>query len=301
MDAKADTDTIVNGSFETGDLSAWTIGGLGGCAEVLRADDFSPEIAAPEGSCFVLLSTGPGEINLALGADLDGNGFPDNDGAILRQTFTLSSQQVPATLSFRWNFLTAETGGHDDFFMVSLNGNRILVGSVPGAISFVSPFPDVPPLDQIGYTVTSYGLTNGSTFDGGSGGLQSFSYLITTAGSYTLEFAVVGQEDRFLDSGLLIDAIQLTLPLPAASPLTPTSSPTPIPTPASSSTPSPMPTATPTLTPTSSPTPPTSLTTPSTTPPTPPASINWWLNGGIIAAVIVVGVFVWVVLVRRRG
>jgi hypothetical protein len=142
-DAKADTDTIVNGGFETGDLSGWTIGGLDGYIEVLRAGDFAPEIAVPEGSWFALLSTGPGEINLALGPDLDGNGVPDNDSAILRQAFTLLSYQVPATLSFRWNFLSAETGGHDDFFMMSLNGNRILTGSVSGAATFVSPFPDV--------------------------------------------------------------------------------------------------------------------------------------------------------------
>jgi len=307
---KADTGNIVNGNFEAGDLSGWTIGGLGGCVEVLSASDFAPEIIAPEGRWFVLLSTGPSEINLALGPDLDGNGCPDNDSAILRQAFTLLSYQVPATLSFRWNFLSAETGGHDDFFMVSLNGNRILTGSVPGASSFVSPFPDVPALDQIGYTVTSYGLTDGAIFDGGSCGFQSFSCVITTAGSYTLEFAIIDQEDRFFDSGLLIDAVRLTLPSPAAPPPapspTPSPTPTPIPTP-SPTLPTPMPTSipptpTPTPSPTLSPTLPTPMPTLFPTPtPMPRAPANWWLNGGIIAAVVVISVVVWFVLARRRG
>ncbi len=301
-DAKAATDTIVNGGFEAGDLSGWTIGGLGGSIEALSAGDFAPEITVPEGSWFALLSTGPGEINLALGPDLDGNGFPDNDSAILRQAFTLLPHQVPATLSFHWNFLSAETGGNDDFFMVSLNGSRILTGSVPGASTFVSSFPDVPSLDQISYSVTTYGLTDGDVFEGGSCVFQDFSYVITSAGSYTLEFAVIDQVDRFFDSGLLIDAVQLTLPpLPESQPTpsqTTTFTPSPAPAPPPSPTPTPTPTLTPTLIPTPSPTP---LTSPPTPPPTSQTPVNWWLNGGIIAAVLVICMLVWVVIARRNS
>jgi hypothetical protein len=208
----ASADPIVNGGFETGDLSGWTVAGLGADVEVLSADSFEPEIAAPEGGYFALLSTGPGETNLALGPDLDGNTFPDNDTAALWQTFTLLPNQVPATLSFRWNFLSAEVGGHDDFFMVNLNGSKILTGSVPDAPNYQSPFPDVPPLDEINYTVISYGLTDGSAFDGGACGFRVFSYTIVAPGNYTLEFTVADQEDRFFDSGLLIDAVRLELP-----------------------------------------------------------------------------------------
>ncbi len=234
-DAEALASPIVNGDFETGNLSGWTVGGLGGNVEVLVADDFTPEITAPKGRRFALLSTGPGEINLDLGTDLDGNTFPDNDIATLKQTFTLLPHQVPANLSFRWSFLSAEVDGNDDFFMVTLNGAKILTCSVPGATVFVSPFTNVPPLDGVSYTVTSYGLTDGSVFDGGSCGFNNFSYFINAPGSYTLEFVVADQEDRFFDSGLLIDAVRLehspqTIPSPPPPPSVSRPSP-PMPTP----------------------------------------------------------------------
>ncbi|MFA4917386.1 MAG: hypothetical protein WC560_12050, partial [Syntrophales bacterium] len=213
-DARADSDAIANGNFESGGLSGWTVGGIGASVEVLGKDDFEPEILPPEGDRFVLLTTGPGEVNLALGFDLDMNTFPDNDTATMAQTFTLLSYQVPANLSFQWNFLSAEVDGHDDFFMVTLNGAIVLAGSVPGAQSFVSPLPDVPTLDGVTYSVTSNGPADGSIFDGGSCGFHSFSYVINTPGTYNLQFVVSDQEDRFFDSGLLIDAVRLALPPP---------------------------------------------------------------------------------------
>ena len=120
---------IVNGSFEAGDLTVWTVDGLGAHVEVLQSSNFAPEIAPPEGSYFALLSTGPEEINSDSGPDLDGNIYPDSDTATLSQAFTLLSSEIPATLSFQWSFLTSEvSGGYDDFFMVTLNAADILHG-----------------------------------------------------------------------------------------------------------------------------------------------------------------------------
>lgn len=320
--AQAAAGAMTNGGFETGDLTGWTMGGLGGHVEVLSASDFTPQVATPEGGRFALLSTGSGEINLANGPDLDGNGLPDNDTATLAQTFTLSGEQVPATLSFQWSFLSAETGGQDDFFMVTLNGTTVLAGSVPGAPLFLSPLTDGPTPDGITYAVTSYGLTDGSLFDGGRCAFQSFSYVITTVGTYTLEFAVGDQEDRFLDSGLLIDAVRLTLPSPPGAGGGggggggggPQPSPTPTPTP--TLTPIPTPTPTPTPVPTLAPTPiapstpsPTPVSTPSPTPTPapPPAPVNWRLSGGTAAAVIAIGIGIgigivaWLLLSRRTS
>jgi hypothetical protein len=319
---RADSDILINGGFETGNLSGWTIGGSGGNVEVLQAGDFSPGIAVPEGNCFALLSTGPGEINLSPGSDLDGSGFLDYDSSTLEQNFSLSSQQVPATLGFRWNFLSSDIAGFDDFFVVTLDGINILSGSVPGTSNAPSPFIDVPPLDQFGYTVTSYGLTNDSAFDGGACGFQDFSLVITAAGSHTLQFTVADQEDRFFDSGLLIDAIQITPPSSPPSGSgpspTPTSTPTPSTTPAPTPTPMPTPTSTPTQT--SAPTPssyatpaptltltpmPTQTITPS--PPTPEtspkSSRNWPLIGGIIGGVLLAMSLILVrgFIRRRRG
>lgn len=134
---------FINGGFEEGTLNGWTPNGgvavipSGGMSyfDVNSGDIF---LDAPEGSKFVLLSTGPssnGDI------DIDGNGDLDFDIATLKQTFTLDANQVPAVISFKWSFLTSEVSfaefRQDDFFQVKLTknnniGTAFLKGSVPG-------------------------------------------------------------------------------------------------------------------------------------------------------------------------
>ncbi|MFC1904240.1 hypothetical protein ACFLXT_00525 [Chloroflexota bacterium] len=212
LPALASPTGIVNGSFETGDLTGWNISGLGGHVEVLGSSNFAPEITVLEGSHFAFLSNGPGEINDADGPDLDGNGLPDSDSAILSQNFTLSSSEVPTTLSFQWSFLTSEFPfePYDDFFMVNLNDAPILTGSVPGMVA--SPFPDVSPLDGTTYIVSSPGLTDGSGFDEGRSDFQTFYYHIYSPGDYTLQFLVADQYNHYVDSGLLIDKVTVGPP-----------------------------------------------------------------------------------------
>ncbi|HUV45650.1 MAG TPA: hypothetical protein VMW45_01095, partial [Dehalococcoidia bacterium] len=208
---------LVNGSFETGDLTGWTVDGLGAHVEVLQSSNFAPEIAPPEGSYSALLSTGPDEINSTPGPDLDGNTYPDSDTATLSQTFTFLASEIPATLSFQWSFLTSEVTGpavsYDDFFMVTLNEIDILHGSVPGATNFTSPFADVSALDGTIYFVTSSGLTDSSIYFDGRTAFQHFSYVINTPGTYTLKFLVADQYNHYGDSGLLIDDINLLSPV----------------------------------------------------------------------------------------
>lgn len=85
-------------------------------------------------------------------------------------------------------------------------------------------------------------------------------------------------------------------PAPAPAPVpTPTPEPTPVPTPEPTPTPVPTPEPTPAPAPAPEPTP---VPTPTPTP-TPGAGLNWWLIGGIIAVVIIVGIAVWSLVSRR--
>jgi len=102
---------------------------------------------------------------------------------------------------------------YDDIFMVTLNGVPILTGSVNGAYDIVSPFPDTPPYDEVGYLVTSTTPISGSTFYNGQTAFQSFSTVINTPGAYTLEFLVADQENHVYDSGLLVDDVKITRPI----------------------------------------------------------------------------------------
>ncbi|OGO06987.1 MAG: hypothetical protein A2Y92_06215 [Chloroflexi bacterium RBG_13_57_8] len=323
--ARADNDIIINGGFETGNLTAWTPGDPGNI-EVLEAIDFSPEVSAPQGGFFVLLSTGSGEVKPSSGPDLDGNGSADYDETTLSQDFSLLPGQAPATLSLDWCFLTSELDSYDDFFMITLDGAIILSGSVPGPSVYTSPFPDTPPSDNVSYFVTSYGLTNGSTFDSGSTGFQHFSFLVTNIGSHTLRFTVGDQADGFVDSGLLIDNIKIVKNPPSSggsgsggSGATPTPTPTPesVPTPTAEppvdpTTPSPpAPSSPPAPAPSPAPSPAISSIPPASSPSAPPASpdlasglkpsrIVWWVVGGVIGGVIVIVSALFLLAHRRK-
>jgi len=206
------TAALENGGFETGDLSGWTISGMaGGHVDVLTASDITPAITPPEGNYFALLSTGPGAISTAQGPDLDGNGWNERDISNLEQAFTLTPQDVPAVLSFEWSFLTSEVDAvpftTDDLFQVTLNGVKILTGSVP-SVSY-SPYQNVPLDIAADYTVTGGSLTHSSRFNDGRSSFKTFSYEITDPGTYTLTFTLADNYLTGADSGLLIDNVTL--------------------------------------------------------------------------------------------
>jgi hypothetical protein len=102
----------------------------------------------------------------------------------------------------------------DDIMDITIDGTPVLSRSVykPGGRS---PFPDTPPYDGTSYSVSSGGVTNGSVFDDGRTGWQSFAIAITVPGTYTLQFLIADQKDSGTDSGLLIDNVQAPSPVAA--------------------------------------------------------------------------------------
>ena len=207
LGATTATAQISNGSFENGDLSSWTAGGQAS-VEAVQSSAFSPAITPVDGAWFALLSTGPG--NTGGGAqDIDSNGDDDFDATSLSTTVTVASANQ--TLSFSWAFLTGEQvspAGEDDVFLVTLDGVPILTASAPIRRNR-SPFPNTAGLDGVAYTVSSAGPTNGSDFDEGLAAFSFFCVQIADPGSYTLEFKVADQHDATVDSGVLIDHVEL--------------------------------------------------------------------------------------------
>jgi len=197
---------VTNGGFESGNLTGWTLGGTSR-AEALRATNLTPNIAPPEGIWFALLSTGRGQISAAARGDLDGNNSNDFDVATLSTTITVAS--VPQALAFRWAMLTSEVGRaalYDDFFKVTLAGGVGLARSVykPGG---GSSYSDSPAYSGTSTTVSSTGVTNTSLFAQGATPFQQACVVITTPGTYTLEFLLADQGDTANDSGLLLDDV----------------------------------------------------------------------------------------------
>jgi hypothetical protein len=210
---------IVNGSFEDAPdhLAGWTLG-PGARVEALQAGDFTPNpIVPPDGSWFALVSTGPGDVS-GPGGDFDGNGTADADGSTLSTVFTTTV--ADECLSFEWAFLTDELGPgqqgaglYDDLFDVRIDGISVARGSVnkPGGSS---PFNDTVAYDSLRHTVNSSGPTDNSDFGtapgGGATAFQRVCISIADPGTYTLEFRVADQADTIYDSGILLDAVEVS-------------------------------------------------------------------------------------------
>ena len=211
---------ITNGSFETGDLTGWTLGGTGK-VQVISPTGVTPNIPAFDGSYFAVLSTGPGNAGGAA-TSMDGEGGSnDDDVATLSQTFTVTS--VPLTLTVAVMWLTSEGDqppAFDDLFDATLNGFPLFRHSVQKASAGISPWPDFGPTDNNQYTFTAPGPIQNTSIRPCTGcgrtGWVTSTIAIMTPGSYTLLFRVADQGDAEFDSALAVDAVS-TSPYPPSS------------------------------------------------------------------------------------
>src|ERR1700730_4428 len=107
---------IVNGGFESADLTGWSVGGTDGNVKVLKSGDFaasdaSMSIAAPEGSYYALLSNGPG----------DKGGSPQDTSILLSDLYLVGAgAKISFLLDFFTNELSTANGGNPDFYNVSV-------------------------------------------------------------------------------------------------------------------------------------------------------------------------------------
>lgn len=174
----------LNGSFETGDFDNWTITGQtsvedsglgvtptdGDKQAALQTFQDSTGIDASEIETFLGLSTGT----------LINQGA--TEGSAIKQTVTANAGD---TLSFSWNFLTDQDPDptYNDLAFFTFNNDLTENANIPNMVSFSNLAQET--------------------------GYQSFSYTISSAGTYTLGFGIVDRGDTTVNSALLVDDVQL--------------------------------------------------------------------------------------------
>ncbi len=193
------TAAVINGSFETGDLTGWTV--VGSAQAPDASIGVTPTVGTYQG---YIETTGnytqyapPIEASLGItDSTLNGLGFTEFvNGTAISQDVTVSAGD---TLTFDWNFLTDELDEdplYNDFAYFTIDSAAYLLAS-----------------------------RNGSTYDTGSPpvgfdgqtGWDSGSYTFTAAGTYKIGFGVFNVHDAGHNSVLLLDNISLPVPEPTS-------------------------------------------------------------------------------------
>jgi hypothetical protein len=190
----ARADTILNGGFETGNLTGWTVAGSSHNAQVLRAADLPGSGLTPvEGNFFALLSTGPGADSVS--------------GSTTLTTIPYRVNSPNASVSFFLDFLTSQPYAdtpNNDYFQFNILGNPFVTGFsgdvltdinnktlsliVPG--SYVAAPDGTALTDHTGFGAYFFNLT------AYQGQTVQFQFLVSAV-----------PPANFADTALLIDAV----------------------------------------------------------------------------------------------
>jgi hypothetical protein len=192
---------IMNGTFELGDFTNWTVGGSAAHAGVLANGDFhsSPgggvSIAPPEGTYYALLSNGPG----------DRGGSPFDTTSLTTIPYLVG---LGASISFTIDFFTNEfPSGNPDFYTVSVLG---LAPTTLAAGDTTTPTQNqIPGVDCVNTFVVA---PDGTTVCAHSG-VQTFNDVPLAAyvgQTVQFQFFVSDAVDNTFDSALLVDNVHCT-------------------------------------------------------------------------------------------
>jgi VPDSG-CTERM motif len=180
---------LINGGFETGNLSGWnSLGTVGASTGV----DYGVGVVNPDtGDYAALLNTegaSAADIAAQMGVsesalEATNPGRNATNGSLLWQT---TAANVGDSFRFRWNFVEQDYLPFDDWAFYGI--------SVDGGPAILSQFA----------SLGSVGPGDGTTINGWT----TLNVDITTSGTYTFYFGVVNAEDTLLDSRLWIDNVQ---------------------------------------------------------------------------------------------
>ncbi len=186
--AASATAQIVNGDFETGDFTGWTVLGAGGNAVVPTATIPSPSPIFSQGQWAARIDTTDSAVfvdafdtafNLAPGTLELIDGYTNGAG-IYQDVMLHTGEQV----SFVWHFDTPD--------FLPLNDTAFLIASGPGTT--------IQALDSVAQFSPADGWFAGS-------------FVPSTDGTYRVGFAVFNEFDTLIDSTLYVDDVRIT-PVP---------------------------------------------------------------------------------------